>query len=149
MTFDMNAAMDNWRREQSQTMAKISENKVMVLEALRAHGIERVEIEYSGSGDSGQINEISNHGFARDAQGLPTFTDKWPEVRIMLIGENEPRTLEDTVEWMAWQLLTVKHEGWENNDGGQGTIAFDVPSNMITLSHGQNYTETTHTDTEI
>jgi hypothetical protein len=120
-------------------------NKAIVFTALTEAGIHRVTVDYDGSGDSGQIENVE----ARDAND-----DRIPfpsGVKIQLASEKPEyplpeQNLEAAVETLAWDYLEI-YSGWENNDGAFGTFVFDVPARTVTLEHNERYTEvntTTH-----
>ena len=115
-------------------------NKAMVFAALAETGIHSITVDYDGSGDSGQIENIE--AWTADTKRLP-----FPiEPRIRLESENPERpcdeqNLEAAVESVAGDYLYDLYSGWENNDGAFGTFVFDVPSRTVTLEHNERYTE--------
>jgi hypothetical protein len=121
-------------------------NKAIVFTALAEAGIHRVTVDYDGSGDSGQIENVEAWGADNERMPFPS------EPRIHLASDNPDlpyveQSLEATVETVAWQYLDDLYCGWENNDGACGTFVFDVPARTVTLEHNERYTEvntTTH-----
>ena len=97
-----------------------------LLEELRALGIERVEARYSGYGDEGYIDEID-------------FFPSEP-------GKPMRRNIDD----FFWEEIIdqSQHSGFYNNDGGYGTITWDIVTNKITMQHNDYYTETQSYDPE-
>jgi hypothetical protein len=81
--------------------------------ALLALSHTTVHAEYSGYGDSGDIEDISVE--------LPQLRD------------------------FLWSLAYDLNPGFENDDGGQGTIYWDLETDVITVDHGNNYVQTDHT----
>ena len=76
-------------------------NKAIVFAALAEAGIHRVTIEYDGSGDSGQIEDVAAWNAANER--IPFPSDR----KIMLVSENpdHPRSeqnFEAAVETLAW-----------------------------------------------
>ena len=113
-------------REEKETLAAIPK----VLEQLNALtlGITSVNIEYSGSGDSGEIEELSfsvANGHSLDNISLPDG-------------------LEDEIGDLALDLLTTKHPGWEINDGSRGTVLINITTGEIELQHVKFYTDETN-----
>jgi hypothetical protein len=53
-------------------------------------------------------------------------------------------TLEDALDDFAMTSVSQHHPGWENNDGGEGCVTFDVAADTINLEHREFYTETSH-----
>jgi hypothetical protein len=101
-------------------------NKSLIFAALAKAGINRVTIDYDGSGDSGQIESIEAWNAANEKIPLPTIRT------VQLASANPGRPvdeigLEAAVEELAWDYLYDNHGGWENNDGAFGTFEFSVP----------------------
>jgi len=114
--------------------------------ALAAAGIHRVTVDYDGSGDSGQIEDVAawNAGDER----IPFPSDR----KIQLRSENPEyplpeQSFEAAVEHLCWGYLEIYY-GWENNDGAFGIFVFDVPARSITLEHNERYTEVNTTSHE-
>lgn len=94
-------------------------NRAELLAKLRTKGIPCVTIDYSGYSDSGQVESID----PKEAN-IPGLDD-----------------------W-AWQLAYDAHPGFENNEGGQGTLTWNVTTDTIELVHGDNYTSTEYTSSQ-
>jgi hypothetical protein len=114
-------------------------NKNLIFAALAEAGVHRVTVDYDGSGDSGQIENVEAWGGGDQRIPFP------PDIRIQLGSGNpdHPLTvlnLEAAVETLAWDYLEI-HYGWENNDGAFGIFVFDVPARTVTLEHNERYTE--------
>jgi hypothetical protein len=121
-------------------------NKNLIFAALAEAGVHKVTVEYDGSGDSGQIENVE--AWNAGDQRIPFPSD----TRIQLGSGNpdHPLTelnLEAAVETLAWDYLEI-HYGWENNDGAFGTFVFDVPARTVTLEHNERYTEVNTTSHE-
>jgi hypothetical protein len=121
-------------------------NKNLIFAALAEAGVHRVTVDYDGSGDSGQIENVEAWGGGDQRIPFP------PDTRIQLGAGNpdHPPTelnLEAAVETLAWDYLEI-HYGWENNDGAFGTFVFDVPARTVTLEHNERYTEVNTTSHE-
>jgi hypothetical protein len=123
-------------------------NKEILFAALAEAGIHRVTVEYDGSGDSGQIENVE----AWDAgnERMPLLTE--PKVQLVSENPDYPRpaqNLEAAIESLAWDYLDLDiYYGWENNDGAFGTFVFDVPARSIALEHNERYTEVNTTSHE-
>lgn len=77
------------------------------------NGITKIKIDFSGGGDSGQIDNFYDQ---EDNQ----------------IDENS--LFEDIV----YDKLSSEYPGWENNEGGQGDFLFDLVERKIYLNFGLN-----------
>lgn len=122
---------------------------------LKKHGIKSFHIEYNGYGDSGDVSEVDikpeslasvvpKDRFEYQSEWSSSEYDesKWFDVK------DNKQTFSEIIENIGWEIVNHNHGGWENNDGGQGTIDYNTKDNKILLSHGQNYMETTETDSE-
>ena len=122
-------------------------NKAIVFAALAEAGIHRVTIEYDGSGDSGQIEDVAAWNAANER--IPFPSDR----KIMLVSENPVHPLPEQnyrsrpSNTLCWDFLEIYY-GWENNDGAFGTFVFDVAARTVTLEHNERYTEVNTTSHE-
>jgi len=98
--------------------------------------VESFRVEYSGSGDSGEIEEIfyepNNLKVKVDVGTWKKFDQQSFEYK----ETNEPKPLKDFIEDFCYELLEDNHGGWEINEGQSGAIEWDIKEND--LSH--NYT---------
>ena len=94
-----------------------------VLPALRKHRVATVEAAYSGYGDWGAIDGVQYRDEA---------------------GERVDRTTiaQPLVEQLETCIYEFLPSGFENTDGGQGTLTIDTRTTKVTIQHQENYTET-------
>jgi hypothetical protein len=141
----------------------MSDNKEKVMAALKASGIKEVEVEYAGSGDSGQIEDVR---FVRrnalDAMGDAVDGDmtEIEEQMITVIEETSrfengewvkevkevQKDLKSAVEELCYDYLPG---GWEINEGSSGMFSFDVVTGVIKHVHNNYYMETDTTEEEL
>lgn len=123
-----------------------------ILEAAR---ITRVEGDYDGSGDSG---DMSIWFFQERLPPPPTGTNQPAQIsidrlneaagkRLLIEGERPLVTKEAYDEFLngMWHMLPG---GWEINDGSYGEVTLDVETRKITVEHNERYTDvnsSTHT----
>lgn len=104
--------------------------KKAILNGLAAAKINAVVLEYSGQGDSGETYDISypysTNGDAHKnikvefALTKYSFTDK---KQVMSLYTD---TLENALEHFMDMILHNYHGGYENNEGGGGTVTIHV-----------------------
>ena len=87
-------------------------------------GVKSIIVNYSGSGDSGQIDEI----LFQDSEDNETTQEVYSDVR-------------DIIEKRSYDLLNPI-EDWYNNEGGYGQIVIQVPSGEYTIENNIYITET-------
>lgn len=117
-----------------------------ILEKLKELGIAIVEARYSGSGDCGYVDDIDatlkdstlftplNWGKNNTIDALIT-KDKFIDGKYVTSCDVQSVTLECAIESLLYDWLDITHKGWENNDGGDGTLTINVNSETITLQH--------------
>lgn len=117
-------------------------NKAALLGALAAAGISRVEVDFDGYGDSGQIERIAVVDPSELTLDAPSGE---VEIRHVLHDgsgvDTEMMNLPGAIERVCYDLLSFHHGGWENNDGAYGDFAFDVAAGTVTYTHNSRYTE--------
>lgn len=126
-------------REAEKAIQYLEINKAQLFGVLGPAGITHVTVTFDGGGDSGQIEDIS--AVADNAKV------ELPSAEIELVshvwGQEEPtRTrmpVAEAIEQLAYDLLSLTHCGWENNDGAYGEFVFDVAKQTISLEHNERY----------
>jgi hypothetical protein len=89
---------------------------------LRTAGVARVSVSYSGCGDEGRAEEPQ----LEDAEAKPMAESELPD-------EVDIHSLADLLEGFV-------PEGYEDGEGGFGTVSFDVGTQKIRVEH--NWYET-------
>jgi hypothetical protein len=117
-------------------------NKGAVFDALAAAHITRIDVEFDGEGDSGQIESIT--AFRGDEQTeLPAIPIA---IRQAAWGDAElaatEQTLHNAVETLCYDCLEQEHGGWENNEGAYGTFVLDTEQRTIDLEFTARFVET-------
>lgn len=95
--------------------------------SLLALGVSNIYADYDGVGDSGQIDTISYADAADRTLTTPVDTQTQQQVENLL-----------------YALLTLRHDGWENNDGGFGTFRWNLVTGALEHEHSDRYTEYEH-----
>ncbi len=129
-------------------------DRVNVLTRLKLLGIKEVVVEFSGGGDSGEIDDA----YACNHQGEPVDISneliegwekksnfdpeegRWVEESI----RHESMPLNELLKELCNQALEKAGLDWYNNDGGQGNLTIDFTESppAINLEVGINYTST-------
>ena len=120
---DYVALAAKWRKEREETLR---ETRVPLLKQLRELGVAQVEVQYDGYGDSGNVHDITLTGATES------------------LDDDLNRKIED----FGWMMAHHQHPGFENNDGGYGTLTWDIAEDKISLDHADRYVETNHTFSE-
>ena len=102
-----------WEAEQRRKKEdRVRDARAELLVLLRNANVTGIEAHYDGYGDSGNVSEVS---------ATPEGTS---------ISEVDER-LRDFV----WDIASMLHPGFEIDDGGEGTLTWDVTKNRIDLDH--------------
>jgi len=101
------------------------------LKPLIQFGFKSAEIEYSGGGDSGDIEEVNI------VYGKRSVTKKRGD------------EFKDILTDMCFEELEIHYGGWEINEGSSGTfhLEFDGRHIKYWIDHSQNYMETEESST--
>ena len=123
-------------------------NKQALASAMRSLGLTSVAVTYSGSGDSGQIDEVGfqpadlDDGLHRATVAVVRY--RWDEERSCGGSELlfEEMLLCDIAEALCDTAIELcHHDGYENNDGGSGTFTLQAGDASVELEHSYYYTE--------
>jgi hypothetical protein len=140
----------------------IKYNKAVFNYFLKKVKATRVEIRYDGGGDNGQIEsvtvykpkpngEVGEYGQTEDEVDVSGI-----EVEIYSIDteycsntkggwktsiKKKKDKLEVVLDQFAYDLLATQHFDWVNNEGGYGTLEYDVAENKFSMNHNQRTTE--------
>ena len=117
-----------------------------LLPLLRQHGVQRVEVEFDGCGDSGSIANISY------LPQEPEFDDsitveyvtvvgcwngsRWSEERALTQG-----SVHNALETLTYDYLEETGVNWYDGDGGFGTLEIDVEAGTVQLHVDVRYTQ--------
>ena len=114
-----------------------SANKTILLDVLAAAGITTVTVTFDGSGDSGQIGDIE----AKSGDEVLALPSDEIEIASAVWGSSEAKrqilSISLIIETMAYDFLSLTHDGWENDDGAYGDFTFDVTERTITLGYNE------------
>src|SRR3954454_22088958 len=136
--------MDTEQDEQIEAIqVEEDELRSAVLAKLIENGVAEVRIEFDGSGDEGQIEDIT----CTKADGTPGALD-WPcdipgKVTHAAASESfipsnktpseesRPMTMHELLDEWAYELLVEVGLDWVNNDGGYGEIVITPADDAI------------------
>lgn len=122
--------------------------KARLFDVLEAAGIDHIEIRFSGSGDSGCIDETSayvNTGTPDAPQqtsiAVPDTEILWPALPVGGVPQLTEQPLKDVLDDVAFDCLAATSHGWENNDGADGTVTLLCGVREIRVDMNEYYTE--------
>lgn len=143
MSNTTNDWMAEYKAEAQRRAKRLAAAKRPLLAALKRARIAAVEIAYDGEGDSGQVGDIA----ARDRAGKPA--ELRGSLLLDLDGKRRRYLFDQALHDFTWEVLAVYHDGFEDNDGGFGTLSIDVAEGTFTLDHNHRFIDVTNTQTEV
>ena len=130
------------------------DRKKFLIGLLKVLGGHKVEVTFSGGGDSGEIDEasllnaegqiISLNGVTLDWHHTTSHIDQvkggWVKTTKVV-----NKSLTDVLVQITENALEESGHDWYNNDGGEGSLTIDLSQDpvAIDLQVGVRYTETT------
>ena len=132
----------------------IRRNRPVLLGALKELGLNQVNVDYSGSGDSGGIEQtrilpvgsdesIETTGAFNEHRVTIWWTDAfWSQPSRGAKFARKTMALAEAIHEIAEELLDQHFGGFENNDGGSGSVVFDAGEKQIRIDHDWNITTT-------
>ena len=125
-----------------------------LLKTLAGYGVVKAVIEFAGSGDSGNIDNVSIEGLIEgiDPTSVELAGDHAAQLLVKFHGSmhehdlrpatNQPASLACLVEWAAYYYLNANGNDWYNNDGGYGEITIVPGLGQVNVEMHIRYTET-------
>lgn len=129
------------------------DHALLLFSTLRLLGVSEVLVNFSGSGDSGNVDEVVAYGPNNNQISLTETSIQWRFVTQdmkwdMLAGkpiakrivQDRTATLDKIIESMCNNALDTTELDWWNNEGGQGQfrIVLDEDLPKVTLNVGVN-----------
>jgi hypothetical protein len=98
-------------------------------------------LAYGGGGDSGQTDSIEfTPNLNLDIGKTPVATPFGAGLPAGPRDSGSSATVEDLVDEVGWDLIEmVAGSGWENNEGGTGSVTFNIVRGLATVSHTNYY----------
>ena len=123
MTIDTHTFALSVQEYTEHSQNNVAASHTIVREALRALGVTRVTADYDGCGDSGQFESLSV--FRGDEAISQSIDDQ----------------LLEQVERLLYDLLEIRHGGWEINDGAFGEFTWDLTTDTLAQVHHSRFTD--------
>jgi hypothetical protein len=129
------------------------ERQQTLMTLLKMLGGDKVEVSFSGGGDSGEVNSVelidpkggyivldnAELEWEAESSDFDAEANKWVKVTKV-----ELRPLAQILTDITYAALDTTSLDWYNNDGGQGTLTIDLTTTppSIELNVEINYTHT-------
>lgn len=119
-------------------------NKEILFDILADKGVETVNVNFSGSGDDGQVegSDLPEEIKKVVVEGTKISTGKiWTAGKVVETFKENP-TVGEIVDSLCYTALENLYGGWENDDGAFGDFVFDVKGRKVLFNFNERYTET-------
>ncbi len=131
-----------------------SEDRTRIMDILATLGATRIEVTFSGGGDSGEVQGATLLDAVGNVVGIPNQEILGWGIKKSGYGVS-PRTqtviykkmsIEELLIQMTYDALEHTHLDWYNNDGGYGTLIIDLRKSppKLSLDLNINYTESSN-----
>lgn len=121
----------------------------VMLPMLKAHGVKKVHVTFSGSGDSGEVDgaEIDDkydHPLLQQHFTVMGDTTTWKGEELGFVNEEGlvEKTIAEIMEDVANAYADETGVDWYNNDGGHGSVELDLSEDPPALRTEINQYET-------
>lgn len=106
----------DFKAEERKAKKALLKTKEELRVALVAAGVAFASADYQGEGDDGNVEDSSYVDANKEEAGVDDDLD----VKFRNF---------------AWECAYSAHPGFENNDGGRGTVTFNVAENKVIIEH--------------
>ncbi len=127
-------------------------NRQPLLTALAALAITQLVVRYEGGGDSGDVSELEvfpeSLAQANIANTLKVeqltyhcLAAEYQDGEYRYFLQEQQSSIDSALRDFTLTWVDAHHGGWENNDGGSGTMTINVSEGTFRLEHSEYYTE--------
>ena len=127
-------------------------NRQPLLTALAALAITQLVVRYEGGGDSGDVSELEifpeSLAQANIANTLKVeqltyhcLAGEYQDGEYRYFLQEQQSSIDSALRDFVLTWVDAHHGGWENNDGGSGTVTINVSEGTFRLEHTEYYTE--------
>lgn len=147
---DMKSVMEQIAEDRKNRATSAELNKAALVEAIKPIGLTRIEVDFNGSGDSGQVDEVRYFKGKKEPKDLETIkrtlvqqakindSTTYCETKKEWVTTTRSPNIEELVEQICYDLLEANHGGWEINEGSYGEFVFNFgKGNKIDLTFNQ------------
>jgi hypothetical protein len=122
--------------------ATITNQKRLLLDVLRKHGVERASIAYNAF-DGGYFPEAPLAGGDNDIPDTETLTGTLYGLPVSYSSAAH------LMRELLQALLDLHHPGWQNDEGSEGDLDVSVGNGTFRIRYGERYIATEETETEV
>lgn len=142
---EMNEWLANLKQEQKKRHDALIAKFKAIAKICKKHGVLGIAVNYSGSGDSGCTDNIWVVPEIKPVDELDVRDADETKMAILekikVPAAIDKHSSDNLLSYTGELLADMAPDGWENNDGGEGTALLDCETGEVTVRHGSFYTE--------
>ena len=133
----------------------LGRNRRILLATLVQAGAITATATYVGCGDSGGVEDVSVEMPAEAPFDMAALVTVFAERGVFENGEWQTTTveqqlsIEQALRDFADEVIDVVHGGWENGDGGSGSVIFDCQAGTVRIEHTAYFTDSDYEETTL
>ena len=133
----------------------LGRNRRILLATLVQAGAVTATATYVGCGDSGGVEDVSVEMPAEAPFDMAALVTVFAERGVFENGEWQTTTveqqlsIEQALRDFADEVIDVVHGGWENGDGGSGSVIFDCQAGTVRIEHTAYFTDSDYEETTL
>ena len=119
----------------SDNMTEVERANINSLFIAFGDSVTEVEVQYHGSGDCGGIEDVNVNGTLNQLAMMHLIVKHHDHDEVISVS------IENAIRDVCNDLIDRRHGGFENNEGGGGTITFDAVEKTVQIDHFDNIVE--------
>jgi hypothetical protein len=133
----------------------LGRNRRVLLATLAQAGADTATATYVGCGDSGGVEDVSVEMPAEAPFDMLTLVTVFAERGVFENGQwqttivEQQLSIEQALRDFADEVIDLVHGGWENGDGGSGSITFDCQAGTVRIEHTAYFTDSDFEETTL
>ena len=133
----------------------LGRNRRILLATLVQAGAVTATATYVGCGDSGGVEDVSVEMPAEAPFDMAALVTVFAERGVFENGEWQTTivehhlSIEQALRDFADEVIDVVHGGWENGDGGSGSVIFDCQAGRVRIEHTAYFTDSDYEETTL
>ena len=133
----------------------LGRNRRILLATLAQAGAVTATATYVGCGDSGGVEDVSVEMPAEAPFDMVALVTVFAERGVFENGKwqttviEQQLSIEQALRDFADEVIDVVHGGWENGDGGSGSVIFDCQAGTVRIEHTAYFTDSDYEETTL
>jgi hypothetical protein len=133
----------------------IGRNRRVLLAMLSQAGAVTATATYVGCGDSGGVEDVSVEMPAEVPFNMLAPVTVFAEQGVFENGQwqttivEQDLSIEQALRDFADEAIDLVHGGWENGDGGSGSVIFDCQAGTVRIEHTAYFTDSDYEETTL